>query len=264
MKKSKSKIRNVVVITATKKQPLFVLTMITHDFVKGTADEFAKQLNKFAGSLTVAGIPTALAKKYSYTPEELKEIVNDAAYFSYWNTMHSAGATYQKAWTKKGEEIRTGKGGAVSAWPVGADVSSPPDDVPPGVEGRFREKARKAKGQTSIYTEADGNALGIEVANTVFNPSEGLPELKVKISDGGHPLIEYVKSKYVGINLYKDAGDGKGFLFLLTCNDPSCTDLSALPAVGISAAWTYKAFYIFGGKEVGTISKNTSITVLGV
>ena len=245
-------------------QTVIILTLISHDFVKRTADEFAKQLNNFAGALVVAGVPTALAKKYNYSPDDLKEIVNDAAYFSYWNTLHGTGVTYASAWVKKGDEIRSGKGTSVSAWPVGADVSSAPDDVPPGAETRFREQARKAKGQTRIYTEADGITMNIEIINSVFNPSEGQPELSVIISDGGHPLIQYIKSKYTGINIYKDAGDGKGFQFLLTCNDPNFADMSALPAVGVSAAWTYKAFYIFGGKEVGTISKNTVITVIGV
>ena len=248
----------------TMMQKFIILTVINHDFVKGNADEFANQLDQFSNSLIGSGGPTALAIKYGYTTADLEEIKNDAAYWRYWCTKHGAGMVYMKAWTDKGIEIRKGTGSSVTAWPVGTEITSPPTDVLPGVETRFREKARKAKSQTRIYTTGDGNAMCIEVISSTFVPADGQPVLNISITGGGHTLIEYIKSKYAGINLYKNSGDGRGWALLLTCNDPSCVDLSALPALGVSAAWTYKASYVLGGKEVGTMSLEVAITVLGL
>ncbi len=241
----------------------FVLISITHDFVKANDAEFADQLDKFSNSLNGATEPTELAVKYGYTTADLLEIKNDAAYFRYWVTKHGAGETYKKAWTQKGNEMRSGTGSSVTSFPVGADVSTPPTAVLPGIETRFREKARKAKGQTRIYSVGDGTNMGIEVISSAFVPSDGKPELKISLTDGGHPKIEYVKSKYAGINLYKNANDGKGWALYVTCNDPSCVDMSPLPAVDQSAAWKYKAIYMYGGAEVGAMSLETAITVIG-
>ncbi len=241
-----------------------ILTLITHDIVKQNNSEFADQLDQFSNALNGATAPTALANKYGYTAPELLKIKNDAAYFRFWFTKQGAGDTYKLAWTAKGKEIRKGDGSSASAFPEGADVSGAPTAVLPGVEGRFREMAKKAKSQTSIYNVNDGIAMGIETSSSQFNPADGKPVLKISVSDGGHPIIEYVKSKYQGINIYVDRGDDAGFKFMVTCNDPSCTDLAPLPAVGKSALWTYRALYLYAGRETGTVSLDTPISVTGI
>jgi hypothetical protein len=243
---------------------IIVLTTISHDFVKANDAEFADQLDANSASLNGLLGPTALADKYGYTTAKLLSIKNDAAYFRYFVTKHGAGPEYAVNWTKKGAEARKGKGTVSSAWPVGADVSTPPTDVAPGIEARFRETAAFAKAQKSIYTEADGVAMHIEVSSSAFVPADGQPDLTVKISEGGHPEIEYIISKYQGANIYKDSGDGKGFVFLHTVNDPKYTDYSTLPLEGKSIVWAYKAVYLYKGKEIGTISKGAPITVTGL
>ena len=242
---------------------IIILTVISSDFVKASATEFADQLDQFSNSLNGLTGPTALATKYGYTTGELLSIKRDAAYWRFWFTKHGAGATYAKAWTDKGEEARHGTGPSSSGWPVGADISGAPIDVLPGIEKRFRAMAKKAKDQT-IYTPGDGNNMAIEVVHVEFVPGAGKPDLKIKLTGGGHPKIKYIQSKYVGIRVYKNSNDGHGWVFLCVCNDPEFTDMSALPAVGTSAVWSYKAFYLFGGEEVGTISKDTTITVMGL
>jgi hypothetical protein len=240
------------------------LTVIIHDFVKQNANEYADQLDQFSNSLNKEdGSATELAIKYRYSDAQRLEAKNDANYVRFWTTKHGAGIDYSKAWTEKGEEIRHGKGITITAFPVGADVSSPPTAVLPGTDTRFREKAKWAKGQTNIYGPGDGITMAIEVISSPFVPADGKPVLKITVSTGGHPKIEYPKSKYQGINLYKNSGDGK-WAFLVTCNDPSCVDLSTMTGLGLSAAWGYKAMYLFGGKEVGYISLETFISVLGV
>ncbi len=245
--------------------PNFIVctVVVNHDFVKDNASDFADQLDAFSAALNLPTSPTALATKYGLSTERLLSIKNDAASWRFFNTKHVAGPIYAKEWTAKGHELRKGTGISSSAWPVGVDVLTPPIVVPPGIENRFRENAAFIKSQKSINTEADNIVLHISVNSAPFVPGDGKPDLVIKLSDGGHPVIKYLKSNYVGIAIYKDSGDGAGMVFLMTCNDPEGTDMSPLPMKGKSAAWVYKAIYIYDSKTVGDFSDEVTITVLG-
>ncbi len=245
---------------------MIILAVVSNDFVKQNNEEFSTQLSQFSNSLNGLTGPTALANKYGFNSSQLQSIKNDALAYAYFILKHGAGLTYAKGWTDTGNDLRKGTGTTTPMWPMGDPLTSPVPpavSVLPDIEGRFRVNAKFAKDQ-SIYVPADGNTMGIEVSSSPFIPSNGKPDLKVTISDGGHPSITYIKSKYQGINIYKDAGDGKGFVFCHTVNDPAYTDYAVLPAVGKSAAWVYRAFYLYKGKEVGSISKDATITVLGL
>jgi len=243
-----------------------ILTVVTHNFVKANDAEFSTQLTKFSNSLNGLTGPTALADKYGYSTEQLLSIKNDALAYAYFILKHGAGATYSKGWTSTGDELRGGTGTVSPTWPMGdplTDPVPPTTSVLPGIEGRFRVNAKFSKDQTQ-YIVADGITMGIEVVSSPFVPSEGKPNLEGKLGDGGHPLLSYTKSKYQGVNIYKNSNDGKGFIFSHTVNDPTYTDYAALPAVGVSAVWVYRAFYLYKGKEVGTVSKDVSVTVTGL
>jgi hypothetical protein len=245
---------------------IIVMSVITHNFVKGNADEFSTQLTKFSNSLNGLVGPTPLAIKYGYSTAQLLSIKNDALAFAYFVLKHGAGATYSTSWTSVGDELRSGTGAISPTWPMGdpLTVPAPPStSVLPGIETRFRADAKFAKDQTQ-YIVADGITMGIEVVSSPFVPGEGLPDLEGKIGDGGHPLLKYTKSKYQGVNIYKNSNDGKGFVFSHTVNDPTYTDYAALPPVGVSAVWVYRAFYLYKGQEVGTVSKDVSVTVTGL
>ena len=245
---------------------IIVLSVITHNFVKGNTDEFSAQLTKFSNSLNGTTGPTELAIKYGYSTEQLLSIKNDALAFAYFALKHGAGATYSTSWTSMGDDLRIGTGTVSPTWPKGdplTDPVPPATSVLPGIQTRFRANAKFAKDQT-IYVTTDGITMGIEVVSSPFVPGAGLPDLEGKIGDGGHPLLSYTKSKYQGINVYKNSNDGKGFIFSHTVNDPTYTDYAPLPAVGVSAVWVYRAFYLYKGKEVGPVSKDVSVTVTGL
>ncbi len=253
--------------TPVKKTFSFVLsTVIGHDFVKGPVVEFAAQLKGFSDSLNGpggVGGPTALATKYGYSTPKLLSIKKDAAVWQIFSDNHNDGPAYSKSMTSKGKELRKGTGTSISAWPSTTDLSAAENDVLPGIETRFRENAAFAKSQKSIYTETDGITMHIEVNSTPFVPGAVKPDLEVELSDGGHPELGCTKSGYQGFNVYKSVGGG-AFVFLCTCNEADFKDMSALPAKGVSAAWTYKAFYLFDGVEVGPVSSEITISVLGL
>jgi len=253
-------------IGLTKFGKIIIMTIISHDWVKSNNEEFSAQLTKFSNSLNGTSGPTALAIKYGYTTPQLLAIKNDAENYAYFILKHGAGATYSKGWTDTGNELRGGTGIVSPTWPMGDPLDAPiPPTTPvlPGIESRFRVNASFAKDQTK-YLTADGITMGIEAVSTPFVPGDGLPDLEGKVGDGGHPFFTYTKSKYQGVNIYKNSNDGKGFVFSHTVNDPTYTDYAALPAVGSSAVWVYRAYYLYKGKEVGTISKDVTVTVTGV
>ncbi len=246
---------------------MVVLTVVSHSYVLKPDAEFSAQLTKFSNSLNGTSGPTALAIKYGYSTAQLLSIKNDAASYAYYILKHVAGATYSKGWTETGDELRNGTGTVAPIWPMGDPLTSPVPPttfVLPGIEARFRINASFAKDQRTIYLPADGVTMGIEPTSTPFVPGAGTPNLEGKVGDGGHPQFTYTKGKYQGVNIYKNSNDGRGFVFSHTVNDPTYTDYAALPAVGSSAVWVYRAFYLHKGKEVGTISKDVTVTVRGL
>jgi hypothetical protein len=254
-------------IGLTKFGKIIVMMVVTHDWVKSNNEAFSTQLTKFSNSLNGLSGPTALAIKYGYDTAQLLAIKNDAASYAYFILKHGAGATYSKSWTSTGDELRSGTATIAPTWPMGDPLTSPAPPITfvlPGIESRFRVNASFAKDQKTIYITADGITMGIEASSSPFVPADGTPDLEGTVGSGGHPQFRYTKSKYQGINIYKNSNDGKGFVFSHTVNDPTYTDYAALPAVGVSAVWVYRAFYLYKGEEVGTISKDVSITVTGI
>ena len=250
----------------TKIQKIIILVVTSNDWVKSNNEEFSAQLTKFSNSLNGISGPTDLATKYGYKTDQLLAIKNDAENYAYFILKHGAGASYSKSWTSTGDEFRSGKGLVAPTWPMGdplTDPVPPTTSVLPGIEPRFRVNASFAKDQT-IYLTADGITMGIEASSTPFVPADGKPDLEGTVGNGGHPFFRYTKSKYQGINIYKNSNDGKGFVFSHTVNDPTYTDYAPLPAVGVSAVWIYRAFYLYKGKEVGTISADVTLTVIGI
>ena len=63
-------------------------------------------------------------------------------------------------------------------WALPAD---PPVAVPPGIKRRFREIAGEIKAQKSIYTQADGELLGIVAPDEAgLSPETTVPDVKLR------------------------------------------------------------------------------------
>ena len=243
-----------------KKLPIMVIMgAITtiDDYVEREDTKFAEQLERMAKNAP------DYATKYGYSTDDLEEMVKDAATWRFYVKKHGDVPDYGKAWTEKGKQIRKGTGTAVSDWPHAPDVSTPPDDVPPGVERRYREKVQRAKSKKLIYLRNDGLAMGFEKEHSEFVPENGIPEPWNEFVEGGHPIIKYVIGKYEMMEILKDSGDGNGFVFLDKTIDPYFVDKSTLPAANKSAVWKYKMIYWFDGKRAGEWSKDLPVTVHG-
>ena len=106
-------------------------------------------------------------------------------------------------------------------------------------------------------------ALGIYPATVdSLVAAEIKPPLSAKLSPAGHPILHSLKSIYQGYEVYKDWGDGKGFVAFKTSMQADFIDNSDLPVAGITQVWRYKIVYLLKNEEVGNFSDIVSVTVM--
>jgi hypothetical protein len=223
-------------------------------FVETNDDAFDAQLHNFSSKLP--NYKTLLG----FTAEELDEAKNDSLFWSYTLKGDNLVEKYAKDFKKSKSLLRKGSGnGIFNGLPDPPDLGVPPHKVAANIQYRFSSKAKKAKASTN-YTKAIGADLGIEAPHQTFEPSQGKPNLSIFLN-AGHPEISYVKSKYNGLALYKDSGDG--FKFLATLIKTRYVDKTPLPPSGTSKVWRYKAIYIWQDNEIGKWSDENSIAVAG-
>jgi hypothetical protein len=201
---------------------------------------------------------------FGLSDAEVESADADAKLFRWAFNVQNQIQAYSPSITGFKNLLRYGNGSEVlTLVPVPPVFTIPPGLVDANVQLRFTKMADKCKANLK-YTYDIGKEMGIEGTNTPFVPGDGTPVLKGKTASGGHPLLHYTKSKYEGAQIWKDWGDGKGFVFLTISNHPDFLDLSALPAAGISAIWKYKAVYLYQGAVVGNFSGVIEIAVVGI
>ena len=227
-------------------------------YIKRTDAEFAAQLELFALQLAI------YQALFGITDEEVASALADAKLNRWAYNVQNQIQAFSPNITGFKNLLRYGNGSEVlTLVPVPPVFTTPPGLVAAKVEYRFAKMADKCKANLN-YTYNIGKDMGIEGANTPFVPGDGTPILKGKNAAGGHPLLHYTISKYEGAQIWKDWGDGKGFVFLTVSNHPDFLDLSALPPAGNSAIWKYKAVYLFNGAVVGNFSGVIEMAVVGI
>jgi len=114
---------------------------------------------------------------------------------------------------------------------------------------------------TKKLTEEMGIALGIVKLINVADISQGTPDLTVKNSSGGHPIIHCTMGDYDDYEIWKSTGTG--FVLLSVSSKPKFIDNSALPVIGVHALWVYKTIYRYKNVQIGNWSQAVSIAVYG-
>ena len=113
------------------------------------------------------------------------------------------------------------------------------------------------------FTENIGIILGIIDLSPVPKPEEVTPILSARLATGGHPLLHVPKGIYQGYEVWRDKGDGKGFIKIATSLYADYLDTSELPPVNVSQHWKYKAINIYKGVHTGNWSAEVSMIVFG-
>lgn len=123
-----------------------------------------------------------LANKYNVPEPKVTQISLDNAWVQYWVEARNTAKQQEKQLSDYFTEIVRGDLGAPQpTQPIWELPSNPPPFVSPGINKRIREIAAGIKAQKSIYTQADGELLGI------VTPEEGgriaedyTPELRLR------------------------------------------------------------------------------------
>lgn len=203
------------------------------------------------------------ATKYNISAAQVTDMQSGSAYFTYWLSYRSMYVDYLSKLTEYKNELIHGVavGAMPSVQPVPPAIAAAPAVINSGIFKRATSIGNIIK-SNSVYTIADGNDLGIEGAEDTTDVQTMKPVLKVHLIDGGKPEVKWTKKGMDGIEIYVDRGTGT-FAFLVLDTYPDYTDTAALPAVGTSAVWSYKAIYHYADGQSGLWSDVVSITVRG-
>jgi len=227
-------------------------------FIEAADLPFANQMNNFCGKVnnyaTLLGLDTAkiTALQKSNTLVQLVMVQQEVA------------QQYGVTFTAYKDLLRYGNGtqilGNLPAPPVYPTPT--PAITNANVQADFAELIQDCVKSKNFTTDI-GNDLGILKPVTPFDPQAGQPKLTVKTAQGGHPLLHSKIGEYEAFQIWKDSGDGKGFVLLGTSQHPDYLDLTALPAIGITATWKYKAIYLYDNQQAGNWSTVVIVTVVG-
>ena len=225
-------------------------------FIKGSIDEFSHQEINFCSKISNYPLDKVL-------PADIVLVKEDSAYLTWAINTKKAYISNGEAWTTYVDTLFHGVDSGVAAvQPALPTVGTPPTVVHEGMRNRFSNIAADSK-SSSEYTEAIGIDLGIVATVTPFVPGAGKPVVKESLHVG-HPFFKYPKGQYEGAQIYKDSGDGLGFVKFDKAINPTYTDNSALPATGVAVVWKYRFVYLYQGAEVGTASSVIEVVVTGL
>ena len=240
------------------------------DFIEREDEGFATQLHEHGQALDTHGATVGLSTG------EVDEAKADAKYFRYVLDVQHQGQSFGLELTDFKNLLRKGSGSQIlPALPVFPGAPTPvPAAVLAKIEERFRQRAKKAKASPA-YTTGIGQALKIELPDSIFDPDSGTPVLKLKASVAGHPHFSWLKGRWQALEIHKmvlktpAAGapvppvpvDDPRFVKLERVFGHEYIDPSALPEPGTSEIWLYKAIYIFKDKQAGSWSAIITVPV---
>ncbi len=212
-----------------------------------------KWLKNFAAKL-----PT-YAATVGVTPAEVTQETADDVFFNFVCDAHAAHTNTTHDWTAYKQQAAHGDN--LGDIPVTPTPGTPPPVVPPDIFGRATALAARIKKHPSC-TDAIAQDLGIIGTEVIVDPTTYQPVLTLTLT-AGHPHIGWPKLGMDSLDLWKDCGDGKGFVPLTFTTNTDYADNSPLPAAGTSAVWKYKAVYRLNDAQVGQWSDVATIGVMG-
>jgi len=158
-------------------------------------------------------------------------------------------------------ELHTRVAGAAAATATAQQANADKDACRRKVEQHSRALARQLKAHAS-YTPAFGNQFGIEGADGADELSAANQVLTSTAQKGGVVVIDFVKSKSDGVNLYSRRGAESEFTFLARDTSSPYIDNRPPLVAGQPELRHYQAVYVLGDDEVGQPSGEITVTTL--
>lgn len=201
--------------------------------------------------------------KYNMSEDELTDLTKGSLYFSYVVDRHKQIEEFKLKWTIFRNELRDGnqQNGVILPLPTLPDFGTPPPAVPNGILKRAALLAQRIK-KHPAYVEADGRDLGIVVEKSAFDPQKSKPTFSIRLVEGGHPEIIWIKGKMEGVEIWvKRNANNKDFVLLAYDQHPNYIDMHPLPEIGSPETWQYRLIYRHHDKQAGIWSDVASVTV---
>jgi len=190
--------------------------------------------------------------------------LNGNKYMQFVYLEHVGIQTYGHSFAQYKQLIFNGHGTQIlSDIPVLAAFPTPLPGIPmANMRGALSSLAQDCT-RSAAFTNSIGEDLGILKPETSAKPEEGMPNLTVKLTTGGHPILHATKGEYQGYQVWRDGGDGKGYVLIGVSLYADYVDNSSLPDAGTNKQWKYKAIYVQKGAVIGKWSAEVSIMVYG-
>lgn len=188
--------------------------MARERFLPTNPDEFAAWMNNFARQLP------DFATKYGISAATITQVEADNDWTQYWvpaklqtEFQKKQVNDYFKTITEKANEPQP-------AEPTLDLPPTPPPAVPPGMRRRISDIASFIKGNRTVYTEADGEVLGI-VGEEHGEPDVIQPEFSLKTMSNFNLAVEFRKNGFDSVRVeYQHKGDAAWLLGNILTNSP--------------------------------------------
>lgn len=211
------------------------------------------------------------AKLHSYkelleiSEEVLQQLVEDAQNLSTLQNAIEDFKQYGMQLTVCRNMLRSGK--TDGAMPIILSAPTTPilvgNNITVNILGRAASQVQAIKAHFN-YNESIGQALNIIGEEKM---EEDYTDIKPEIDynmHNGYPNILWKKGNLQGIHIYVNRGDGNGYgEYPYIDTKPDYLDEYPLPAHNEIVVWKYKAIYIENDEEVGHVSNELSVTVIG-
>ena len=225
-------------------------------FIDHSIEGLSKQVKNFCAKISNYALDAV-------DPADVDLVKADSKYLEWLITAKKAYITIGEAWTSFGDNSIYGTDEGIDVvQPALPTLEAAPPLVHPGFRNRFSALAADCKKSTN-YSEDIGINLGIVAVVTPFKPADGKPVVKHSLHVG-HPFFRYFKGNYDGVQIYKNWGDGNGFVKFDKAINPTYTDNSTLPAAGVAVVWQYKFVFLYQDEEVGTTTDVVEVLVTGM
>lgn len=204
-------------------------------------------------------------EKYQISDDEIARLQTYYNVFNYWTEVITQVQEYSKSIVSYRNELLYGIDGNTRPLEIPTQPVFGPQ--PPNVDSNivdFAVSLAKRIKSHHLFTETDGQDLGLFGATTTGNNAVPKPAFTTRLVNGGHPELVWKKGKQKGIQIFANYNDGNEWQSVGYDMTPNFTDMATLPKGNDSSIWRYRIIYVDNNLQpIGEYSDIVSVVVGG-
>jgi len=228
-------------------------------FIEDSAEAFAIQINQCAAKIS------GLASTLSLDETEVLNFITTNSFVQIIFSQHNYIQVYAHTYTAYKTQLHKGPSKLLMGEiPTAPDILLVPPTISLGnARSQFADLIQHCVSSPK-FTKNIGIILGFMKSESSEKETLVTPNLTIKITTGGHPILHATKGIFQGYEVWKDIGDGKGYSKLDTSMYADYTDHTQLPPYGEGKTWKYKVIYLLKGEHNGNWSAEVTVGVFGL